>query len=153
MRENRRRMMMKWWKDLVSLLLPLFRCLILARHLVPSTNVCAHRGTKTLRRFTHELVLILRPCAHTHTHTQTKSLSVTWSHTRASPTLHHTTSIHPPAVLALKAFCAYTPHTITHPNNESPSFQLFYSHANKHTPAELAAVTDKCWEQRCSFLP
>lgn len=132
----RRRMMVKRWKDRVSLLLPLFRSLILARHLVPSTNVCAHRGTKTLRCFTRALVLILRPCTCTLRQSHCFCDMKSYSHK-----LQITPSIRPPAVLALKAFCAYTSHTITHPNNESPS-QLFYSHANKHTPAELAAVTD-----------
>lgn len=130
---------MKWWKDLVSLLLPLFRRLILARHLVPSTNVCAHRGTKTLRCFTHTLVLILCPCTHTHTHAQTKSLFL-WHGVILAQAPYYTKYTSTCCVGSEGILCLHFSHN--HPNNENPSSQLFYSHANKHTPAELAALTN-----------
>lgn len=76
---------------------------------------------------------------HTHTHRQIHCFFDMKSY---SDELHIIPRIRPPAALAPKAFCAYTPHTITHPNNESPSSQLLYSLTNKHTPAELAAIAD-----------
>lgn len=129
-----------WWNDgrILSIFSsPLFRRLILARHLVPSTNVCAHCGTNTRRRgrvWTHLGSSFSLP---THTPRQIHCFFDMKSY---SDELHIIPRIRPPAALAPKAFCAYTPHTITHPNNESPSSQLLYSLTNKHTPAELAAI-------------